>query len=244
MYNRDGSPRPSWFDPLGFAELDQVPPPSREVASITARFAAIEARNAELEELIGEATEELQRLGTALRGMTGGAHLEAQHERQQARVAEQAAIMRGLLQERAENQALLDALARRIERARVGRADGPHDHIRHPMEPVAVETMRFRRATEFWAAVSVSGLIIALVAFILFAPGHLLPAAIVVVIAFVLGESVMRGTFIRTVNRIAVILALISSVVLIVQFWRVGLIAVLLGVAAFLILQRVREFRA
>lgn len=27
MYNRDGSPRGSWFDPLGFAGLDKVPPP-------------------------------------------------------------------------------------------------------------------------------------------------------------------------------------------------------------------------
>ena len=27
MYNRDGSPRGSWYDPLGFAGLDKVPPP-------------------------------------------------------------------------------------------------------------------------------------------------------------------------------------------------------------------------
>ncbi len=28
MYNRDGSPRGSWYDPLGFAGLDKVPPPT------------------------------------------------------------------------------------------------------------------------------------------------------------------------------------------------------------------------
>jgi hypothetical protein len=49
---------------------------------------------------------------------------------------------------------------------------------------------------------------------------------------------------VRTVNRIAVILALIASVILLVHWWKPMLIGALIAVAAFLIYQRLRELRA
>ena len=57
------------------------------------------------------------------------------------------------------------------------------------------------------------------------------------------GESLLRGTFSRVVNRIAVILALIAVFVLLVHFWKPVVVA-LLGFAVFLIYQRFREHRA
>jgi uncharacterized membrane protein len=58
------------------------------------------------------------------------------------------------------------------------------------------------------------------------------------------GESILRATFVRTVNRVAVILALVATVILLIHFWKSVLVGVLVAVAAFLILQRVRELRA
>ena len=63
-------------------------------------------------------------------------------------------------------------------------------------------------------------------------------------IALVLGESILRGTFVRTVNRVAVILALVATVILLLHFWRSVLVGALVALAVFLILQRVRELRA
>jgi hypothetical protein len=244
MHNRDGTPRPSWFDTLGFAELDRVPPPPQELVSLEAEVEAIEARTSELDTLIAQETTVLQRLGTELSGTTGNAHLAGKYEVRESRMLEQRKAVQGLLKERTESGALLEALNRRITRARTARADGPRAHIRHPMEPVAPEQMRFRRATELWAAISVSGLLVALALFILLAPGDAWAAAIVLLIAFLVGESALRGTFVRTVNRIAVILALIASVVLLVHFWKVAAVAALFGFAAFLIYERMRELRA
>ena len=48
----------------------------------------------------------------------------------------------------------------------------------------------------------------------------------------------------RTVNRVAVILALVAVVVLLFHFWKLALVALLLGPAVFLLYQRIREFRA
>ena len=135
-------------------------------------------------------------------------------------------------------------MARRIERARAGRADGPRDHIRQPMAPVPPEQMRFRRTAEFWAAISVSGLLIGLSIFILFTPSEVLPAVIILVLGFLMLDSLLRGTYAREINRVAVILALISVVVLVVEFWKEAIVGVLCGFALFLILQRVREFRS
>jgi uncharacterized membrane protein YdbT with pleckstrin-like domain len=62
------------------------------------------------------------------------------------------------------------------------------------------------------------------------------------VLAFIVGESVLRGTFVRTVNRLAVLAALVAIVVLFVQFWQLVMVALLIGLAAFLLYQRFREF--
>ena len=244
MHERDGTPRASWFDPLRFAELDQLPPPPQELALLEAQRETLVARRAELDALIAGQTERLQQLGTGLGILTGGTHLQAEHAMQQQRVAEQSLAVNLLLKERVDNRAELEGVARRIERARAGRADGPRDHIRQPMAPVPPETMRFRRTAEFWAAISVSGLLIGLSVFILFTPSEVLPAVIILVLGFLMLDSLLRGTYAREINRVAVILALVSVVVLVVEVWKEAIVGVLCGFALFLILQRVREFRS
>jgi hypothetical protein len=87
-------------------------------------------------------------------------------------------------------------------------------------------------------------LLIGLAVLILVAPGEVWAAIIVLLIAFVVGESVLRGTFVRTVNRVAVILALVAIVVLFAHYWELTLVALLVALAAFLLIQRLRELRA
>ena len=66
---------------------------------------------------------------------------------------------------------------------------------------------------------------------------------VILLIGLVLGESILRATYERTVNRVAVILALIATVILIVHFWKQALLVALVALAAFLIWQRIRESR-
>jgi hypothetical protein len=244
MYNRDGSPRASWFDPLGFAGLDQVPPPPRELEVLEAECAELETRQQELDRVVPEETGVLQELGIRLRSMQGSPHLAAQHEQLETEVAAQATKVRNLRKERSENAAIIDRLGRLIERRRAGERVDARAHILHPMEPVPASRMRFNRAAELWAAISISLLLAGLAALILFAPGDVWSAVIVLVLAFVVGESILRGNFVRTVNRVAVVLALIAAVVLAAHFWKQAIVALLVGLACFLIYQRIRELRA
>ena len=104
--------------------------------------------------------------------------------------------------------------------------------------------MRFGRASELWAALSLSALLVGLVALVLAGPNHLLAWSVVFVLAFVVAESFLRGAFVRTVNRTAVVLALIAVVILAVHFWRAAVLVGLVGLAGFLIWERIRELRA
>jgi hypothetical protein len=244
MYDRDGSPRPSWFDPLGFAGLDQVPPPPEEVAVLEGELARLGTRQSELDRLIPEETSILQELGVRLQSMHGSPHLATEAARLEAQTAEQAATVTGFRRERSENEAVLEGLQRQIERRRAHGPDDARGHIRNAAEPVLASKLRFDRAAELWAAVSISLLLIGLAILILAAPGDVWAAIIVLLIAFIVGESVLRGTFVRTVNHVAVILALVAVIVLFVQYWKQAVVALLVALAALLLYQRLREFRA
>ncbi|HEX3454488.1 MAG TPA: hypothetical protein VHS03_07670, partial [Gaiellaceae bacterium] len=93
-------------------------------------------------------------------------------------------------------------------------------------------------------AASISALLVGLAVLILLSPSNVWAELVVLVLAFIVGESVLRGTFVRTVNRLAVLAALVAVVVLFVQFWRLTLVALLVALAAFLLYQRFREFTA
>ena len=243
MYERDGSPRPSWFDPLGFAALDRVPPPPRELEALEGERTLLQGRQSELERLIPEASARLQELGVRIRSLGGSPHLAAEAERLEALVADEAASLTGLRLERSANAAVLEGLDRRIDQRRQGRAEGARAHIRNAAEPVSVAQMRFDRAAEVWAAISLSALLVGLAVVILVVPDRAWAALVVIVVAFVIGESVLRGTFLRTANQVAVILALIATAVLLVHYWVTVFVALLVGLAAFLVYQRLRELR-
>jgi predicted RNase H-like nuclease (RuvC/YqgF family) len=197
----------------------------------------------ELDERLPREAATLQKLGLRLESMEGNPHLAAQHRRLAAEVTRLAAEVKRLRRERSENEAVVEGLSRRLERLRAGRRDDPRAHIREAAEPVPVSEVRFRRVAELWAAFSLSLLLIGVVALMELAPEDAWAGVIVFLIVLVLGESILRATFVRTVNRVAVILALAASVILVLHFWKHVLIGGLLALAVFLILQRVQELR-
>ncbi len=243
MYERDGSPRPSWFDPLGFADLARVAPPPDEPAVIAAELDRLERLDGELDTRIEEETTSIREVGARLEGMRGSPHLANAATRLEAEAAGIADGLTELRREKSENAAVIEGLRRRAGGADELRDDA-RAHIRHAATPVPASQMRFNQAAEIWAAVSVSLLLVGLAVLLLASPGNVWAELIVLVMAAIAGEAVLRGTFVRTINRIGVILALIAVVVLFVQYARLTVVVLLLVLAAFLILQRLQELRA
>jgi hypothetical protein len=241
MHNRDGTARGAWYDPLGFAGLDKVPPPPVALRLLRQNSDQLESRQQELERLIHEKTEQLQTLGTKQRSMEGNPHLAKQYVLLAKIVSDLAVEVKGLRRERSENTALLEGLSERLDRLQAGIQDEPRAHIRHLALPAKTTEMRFDRAAETWAAVSLSLLFIAVGLLIFFTPQFVGVGLILVLALFVLIESILRGAFVETVARITVLLALVSALILFLTFWRLILVVGFITTGLFLLFQRLRE---
>jgi len=242
MYNRDGSPRDAWYDPLGFAGLDEVPPPPQALQLLEKNCDEITRQQEELARLIQEKADKLQSLGIKMKGMEGNPHLAKQYVALEKALAVLAGEVKGLRRKHAENMALLQGLTQRLERMRAGERDDPHAHIHHLAAPVkTTQRLHFDRAAETWAAISLSLLLFATAALIFFAPKYLWAGLAIIIILFAVTDSILRGAFIQTVSRITLLLAMIAALILLFHFWKWMLVVVLLAIGIFLMLQRLRE---
>jgi hypothetical protein len=242
MYNRDGSPRGSWYDPLGFAGLDKVPPPPQALQMQEENCRDISRRQVELERLIPDKAEMLQRLGIKMKGMEGNPHLAKQYAALEKESVMLSNEVRALRRESSENTALLQGLARRLEQMRSGRQEDARAHIHNPAVPDdPTETLRFDRAAETWAAVSLSLLLFVVAGLIFFTPHSPWADLAIILILFFAADSILRRTFVQTVGKITLILAMLAAVILFLHFWKWILLAALLVMGVSLMVQRLRE---
>jgi hypothetical protein len=242
MYNRDGSPRGSWYDPLGFAGLDIVPPPPQALQMLSENCQKVSQRQAELESLVPEKAADLQILGIRLKGMEGNPHLAKQYAALEKEIGALSNEVRSLRRELFENSALLQGLTRRLERMKAGLQDNPQAHIRHPAVPDDQSlTLRFDRAAETWAAVSLSLLLFVVAGLIFFAPRYIWASLAVILILFLVADSILRRDFVQSIGRITLILAMLAAVILFIHFWKWIIVAALLVMGVSLMVQRLRE---
>src|SRR5262249_55540616 len=183
MYERDGTARPSWFDPLGFAGLAQVTPPPEELRTVEPGGEWLQQRESELDRLIDEETGVLRKLGVQIASLHGSPHLAGASDRLEAEETERVHRLSELRKEKSENLAVVEALRREIEGRGAGDRDDPRAHIRHAAEPVPESAMRFAHATEVWAAISISLLLLGLAALVIWSPSNAWAGAIALVLA-------------------------------------------------------------
>ena len=241
MYNRDGTPRSAWYDPLGFVGLDKVPNPRELVPLLEKNSAELSNRQGELEELIPRKAEQVQELGARLKSLERQPHLARAYGALQKKIAALTEEVHALRRESSESAAMLESLNRRLASLKSGVPDDPHAHIRYLAAPVRVTQMRFGRVAQAWAAISLSVLLFAIVGLLLLAPRFLPAGLVTITLLFIVIESFLRGAFIHTVGQVTVLLAVIASIILFFHFWFWILIAALLALAGFLLFQRLRE---
>lgn len=244
MYNRDGTPRDSWADPLGFAGLDKVAPPPEEIRLLADRCEEIENRQVELTEIIPPKAAELRLMGSELRAIRGNPYLARRHDALTTQAGKLGLEVRELRREGIQNDVLLEGLNLRLEGLRAGVLDSPRAHIQHLAEPVSVSHVRFNRLVEGWAAVSISLMLLVTAVLLVAAPQFLWPGIGIMLLVFILLESILRGTFPETVASVAVVLASISAIILVIHYWVQLIVAGLIGVAALLVMQKLRELRS
>lgn len=240
VYNRDGSVRRSWYDPLGWAGLDKVPPPDRALALMEEERRDLERRHESLEESIRAKHEALVRLGVEANAMVGHPHLKRQYQSHQQTIGALSKELSGLRAEREQGRALMEALQDRSERVRRGEIDDMRAHIQRAHHPASESRQRLSRAAEWWAALSIG--LAMLIFVVLYLTTHLWPLWLAVMLGVLISiEATFRRQLPNLITSATVALAVVTALVLVYQFfWNLVVIAVLVG-GLYLMWENVRE---
>jgi hypothetical protein len=228
-YNRNGTQRLAWHDPLGFAGLDTEAPPVRWPEVLDEQAAALRARRDEVAASIGAEVARQPRLALEVRALAIDGGTERLHAAQAAELAAGEVALRGLRAEAAALDDRLGAVGREQERITRGELGDPRGHLHHPHRPVPVEETRYGFIVELWSAVSVSVLLAAVAALVWF---ELAPWW-VALLAGVSGYVVIESAFRRRLTQLTLVLTLVlAGIAAILLLWQFRVEAILLGLVA------------
>ncbi len=241
MYNRDRSVRRAWYDPVGWAGLDKVPPPGQELPVLLTQQRELHEQQAALQEAVEAKSRELWALGTAMASMRSQPHLHKMYLEYQKRVDELSVEVGELRSQIANTEALLEALALHGEQLQMGMRGPARAHIRHARVPTPDEEYKAGRLAEIWAAASIGLILVGFFALIYFARDYTVYGLVAIVALFTFIEASFRGRVVKLVTSVTVGLAVVATLVLIYKFfWSIVAIGVLL-IGGYLLWENLRE---
>jgi hypothetical protein len=241
LYNRDGTLRRAWFDPLGWCGLDRVPPARELWNAVTERKEAVETKNAELRSAITSRAVELAGLAserTALQVQPDLGRMFEESDRRAAQLGAELTAMRGSL---ARDELLCNSLTEFATRIRDGYQLPLRDHLRRPAQPASRAELRSNRFADFWAAASIGSMLIGLVALIIFARQYLVTALIAAAFLVALIESWFKHRFASFVTNVALLLAFIALVICVYHFLWPAITILVLVLGVYILWENLRE---
>lgn len=243
VYNRDGTVRQSWFDPIGWAGLDKVPPPEQAVAHLQDQHEAILQHDTELKKKIAAKSEELERMGEELAAMQGQSHLASLYTEQARQVHILSKELSELRRQITVNHARLDAIDQYQTGLQQGHVGSLRAHIHRANTPLPEAELRFGALEEGLAAISVGLMMIAIVLLIIFARHYLLFGLAGLISVLVFLEASFRHRLPQLINSLTIGMAIVSALVLLFEFfWQIVVAGVLLG-GLFIMWENLRELR-
>ncbi|HEX6710524.1 MAG TPA: hypothetical protein VF068_09330 [Rubrobacter sp.] len=243
MYNRDKSVNRAWYDPVGWAGLDKVPPPSETLEAVLDQRADIASRCAALRVEIEEKSGRLKKLGAEVAAMRDRSHLDAPYEEGTKRVAELSTELDRLRARLATEVAVSESLEEYAGRLRAGERDPARSHISRAHRPASEDELRVSRVAEAWAAISVSLMLISFVGIWMFEREHLISMLVFSIALFAFAEAGFRGRLVNLVSSANIGLAVVSTLVIFYEFfWQLVVVAVL-TVGLYVLWDNLRELR-
>lgn len=239
-FNRDGSVRQSWFDPLGWAGLDKVPTPANTIPEVEAAIDTLSIHAAEISDEIDAHRAELRRQALVLAAMAAAPNLHRLAESEAEVVTASDESLAELEARRAAVQEKRRLLQDNLARLRAGDRGDPQAHLRHKSIPQPPPP-RIARLMDLWAAVSGALLVVVVVLLIFIHPPRWLFWTAVAIMVFGIIEAGMRGRLASYLVTVTILLALVASATLMIAYWRILIPAGLLGIFLFSIINNLRE---
>lgn len=237
-YNRDGSVRLSWYDPLGFAGLEKVLPPPQVAPALEARQRAIAIDIERVDDRIARVRQLVQTRALDEAALRASNDSGVTYERTAARLAAAEEKLGSLKQQRtalAQTHEFLQRYATHIDET----SDDPRAHLHDVHRPDP--TPPPRRVFQVWSALSGALALFIVVLLLVVLPAHwwlwLLAAGTV----FATLEAAAEGRLLSFLSRVAIVFAVISALILVWEFWRALVVAALGGAIAVLTRDNLRE---
>lgn len=241
-YNRDGSVRQSWYDPLGWAGMDKVPTPPRaaekmqeRVAELEQHLQALDARIADTRRIVGQLEMDI----TSLRSSEYG---EAIAKEKDSLASDERKSLDALQNERVATIETIRAMQSAQARSAAGEGSSPTAHIRsvhHPEPPAPPH----RRIVDIWAALSGALALLALALLVFFKPSFWPGLFVAVLLIFGAIEATARGRLTNFLLSTVIILAVIAGAILVFEFWPFLLLLAVVAVVISMIVDNLRELR-
>lgn len=218
-------------------------PPSRAPAVLEARIEALEGEAAALEGEIDAGGEALRAQALEVRALGDTPALAALRARAAAALAEAEAAQAARRRRRVELAETTRAAGAELARIRSGDWGDPRSHLRHEHHPIPPEETRYGRLVELWSAVSVGLLLLATVLLVYLGILSPIGTVLVVAAAYAFVEAAFRRRLTILLLRVTLLLAIIGAVVLAVTYATEVLVVALVGLAAVILVDNVRELR-
>lgn len=231
-YNRDGSVRLSWRDPLAWAGLDKVLPPQEKVAAMQRLLADLDAETKVLRQQADAQRSAVRTLELEVDALRSTQYLSDLLHRRKVELTDAEAElgrMTNRLNDIAETREAGGEQLARLERGEFG---SPRAHIQHahvPQPPILAAS----RLTRWWAAVSGGLIVLLMVGVIYFRPANWPVWLAVVIVLFGGLDALSRGRLEPFLIRLSILLALLTSAILLFRFWP---LAIVLGLTALVII--------
>jgi hypothetical protein len=241
-YNRDGSVRQSWFDPIGWAGLAKAFPPDQLPGEIDERLLSLQAEIEELTAAIDGEMENLRRQALDVEALRITEYFSSLHGKkiEDLKIAERS--FQDLHTRRSELIELHRAFESYRMRLRRGDIGPPTAHLRHVHHPEPSLPPQ-HRLVEIWGALSNAVILIGIVLLLFFRPANW-PIWLVVLGVLIAGiEALMHASLIDFMLNIIIVLAVIAGIILLIEFWDWILILALIGMVVFLIRGNLQEIR-
>jgi hypothetical protein len=242
-FTRTGEQRLSWRDPLGFAGLDKTAPPFRRSQALGQREVELQAERAEQQARIDDLVRSLPGADLEVQELALDGGLASLHSSRRQHLAQGELELRGLRASQAAIDDQLVATRRAIQRVETGDVGDPRAHLRRPHRPLPPESARQGLLVEIWSAVSVALLLGVVAGLIWF---DIVPWWVAVALAlagYVVAEAAFRRRLTELLLRLTVLLAAITVLVILWQYWIQAILLLVIGLALLLLVDNIREVR-
>ena len=241
-FNRDGTVRHAWADPLGWSGLDKVPAPGKVVAETKAAIAALMLDIEQTQATMAEKRAALLSQGITVQALAGAANLGKQHAAAVKQLAESEKSIQELSGQLAGQQQTERLLRRYLADVEAGVKGDPQAHLRNRAVPEPPPP-QLARAMDVWAAASGALLVAAIILLVVWRPPNWPLWIALVLLLFGLIESALRNKTTVYLLTTTIVLAVIGAVTLVIQYWQWVIPAALVGVFVYSLITNLRELR-